>query len=101
MKAEIYNYRDWIEEIQPERLKHYFEALLNRSGFEILGFMEHHFSPQGYTAIWLLGESHFAIHTFPEEHKSYIELSSCDSTMYDNFRQYFNQDAFSASVGEV
>jgi len=47
--------------------------------------MEHNFAPQGYTAIWLLSESHFAIHTFPEEHKTYIELSSCNREMYDRF----------------
>jgi S-adenosylmethionine decarboxylase len=27
--------------------------------------------------LFLLSESHFAIHTFPEEGQSYIELSSC------------------------
>ena len=47
--------------------------------------MEHSFQPQGYTAIWLLAESHFAIHTFPEENKTYIELSSCNRTMYHAF----------------
>jgi S-adenosylmethionine/arginine decarboxylase-like enzyme len=32
--------------------------------------------------LYLLGESHFAIHTFPEHGKSYIELSSCNENMY-------------------
>ena len=39
--------------------------------------MEHYFTPYGYTALFLLAESHFALHTFPEENKTYIELSSC------------------------
>lgn len=95
MKAEIYNHHDWIEETKPDKLQHYFKDLLQQSGFEILGFMEHHFSPQGYTAIWLLGESHFAIHTFPEENKSYIELSSCDRAMYEKFLEYFRAQALS------
>ena len=85
MKAAIYNYRVWVEEVQPSVLKESFDAILVESGFTILNFMEHFFEPQGYTAIWLLGESHFALHTFPEENKTYIELSSCNETMYDSF----------------
>ncbi len=85
MKAAIYNYRVWVEEVQPAALKETFDAILEGSGFTILNFMEHFFEPQGYTAIWLLGESHFALHTFPEENKTYIELSSCNETMYESF----------------
>ncbi|MEL7222709.1 MAG: S-adenosylmethionine decarboxylase, partial [Bacteroidota bacterium] len=43
------------------------------------------FEPQGWTGIWLLAESHLAIHTFPEARKTYIELSSCNRQMYDDF----------------
>ena len=85
MKAAIYNYRVWVEEVQPTVLKASFDGLLSESGFTILNFMEHFFEPQGYTAIWLLGESHFALHTFPEENKTYIELSSCNEDMYEIF----------------
>ena len=46
---------------------------------------EHPFNPQGYTALWLLSESHFAVHTFPEFGKSYIELSSCNLEYYQKF----------------
>lgn len=35
--------------------------------------------------LWLLAESHFAIHTFPEENKMYIEISSCVKMYFDNF----------------
>lgn len=85
MKAAIYNYRVWVEEVQSTVLKSSFDELLLESGFTILNFMEHFFEPQGYTAIWLLGESHFALHTFPEENKTYIELSSCNEDMYEVF----------------
>ncbi|MGL1889477.1 MAG: S-adenosylmethionine decarboxylase [Reichenbachiella sp.] len=85
MEAKIDNYSGWTSDTNPVSLKRDFGAILISSGFGILNFMEHHFDPQGYTAIWLLSESHFAIHTFPEEHKSYIELSSCNTEMYDSF----------------
>ena len=38
-----------------------------------------------YTSLYLLGESHFAIHTFPEENSTYIELVSCVKDKFDNF----------------
>ncbi len=85
MEAKIDNHSEWIKGTDPGKLKHDFEKILLKSGFGILNFMEHHFNPQGYTCIWLLSESHFALHTFPEENKTYIELSSCNKTMYDDF----------------
>lgn len=78
MKAEIFKHSQWIEEINPEKLKKKFSKLLYLSDFNVLNFQEHYFTPQGWTGLWLLAESHFAIHTFPEENKSYIELSSCN-----------------------
>lgn len=62
-----------------------FDKILRRSGFNVLNVSEHHFQPQGYTALWLLCESHFAVHTFPEFGRSYIELSSCNLEYYQNF----------------
>lgn len=68
-----------------KELKASLEDLVEKSGFTILNFMEHTFEPQGFTAIWLLAESHCALHTFPEANKSYIELSSCNLEMYESF----------------
>jgi len=85
MKAIIDNYSTWISETRPDKLKAIFEELLLKSGFGILNFMEHAFNPIGWTGIWLLAESHLAIHTFPEENKSYVELSSCNRQMYEDF----------------
>lgn len=85
MKAQIFNFNKWIVEIDPTRLKESYTDLLKKSGFNVLNFAEEHFDPHGYTALWLLGESHFAVHTFPEEEKAYIELSSCNEEYYKFF----------------
>lgn len=87
MIAKIDNYNSWVKDIDPVKLKNYFSDLLALSGFEILNFQEHYFSPIGWTGLWLLGESHFAIHTFPESEKSYIELSSCNSDYFNFFKE--------------
>lgn len=85
MKAKIYNIRGWVSELEPEMLKKGYEKALKMSGFTILNFQEHFFKPIGWSGLWLLSESHFAIHTFPEENKSYIELSSCTELFFDCF----------------
>lgn len=85
MEAQMFNHQEWVEETDPFLLRKRYTNLLEQSGFSILSFVEYHFEPYGYTALWLLSESHFAIHTFPEKNKSYIELSSCVRRQYDLF----------------
>ena len=85
MKAQMRNYNEWVENTDPVALKKHYDKLLVLAGFKILNFTEHTFEPQGWTALWLLGESHFAVHTFPEENKTYIELSSCVDKPYEDF----------------
>ena len=85
MKAQIYNFSSWIEETEPTKIKTKYDKLLKDAGFGILNFQEHFFNPFGYSALWLLSESHFAVHTFPEHNQSYIELSSCVKLQFDKF----------------
>ena len=85
MKAQMYNYNTWIKYQKEEKIIKEFEKILKKSGFTIIDKVEHYFTKQGYTGLWLLAESHFAIHTFPEENKIYIEISSCVKKYYDKF----------------
>ena len=73
----LFFYRGWLNNLTPNELRIAFERLLLKNGFEIFNFVEHHFVPHGYTCLWLLGESHLAIHTFPENDKTFFELCSC------------------------
>lgn len=85
MKAQMYNYNNWVEETNPVKLFDYYMQKLNDAGFCVENLIENHFIPQGYTALFLLSESHFAIHTFPEANQTYIELTSCVKKPYDEF----------------
>jgi len=86
IKAEIFSQKWWINNTDPDFCKTTFDILLKDSGFTVLNFMEHHFNIQGYTCMWLLAESHLAIHTFPEEGKCYVELSSCNQEKMEIFK---------------
>jgi len=85
MKAQMFNYNQWVPETCPDILKKTYTEMLEKAGFNIITMAEHYFEPQGYTALFLLAESHLAIHTFPEENKSYVELSSCVKKQFDYF----------------
>ena len=90
MKAVMYNYNTWIEYKEEKALIIDLEKMLTNSGFTIINKVEHFFLYQGYTGLWLLAESHFAIHTFPEENKIYVEISSCVKKYFDKFIEEFN-----------
>ncbi len=46
-------------------------------GVTILGSIKHDFPGGGFSGPLLLGESHAAIHTWPEHNKAWIELATC------------------------
>lgn len=60
-----------------ENLKQIFEGSLNKNNFSVLKKIYHVFSPQGFTALILLSESHLAIHTYPERNSLYFNMYSC------------------------
>ncbi len=87
MEAKMYKWSGWVAETDPAALYSDYKERLLRAGFQIMGECIYHFQPQGYTALFLLAESHFAIHTFPEESRTYLELTSCVRNQYDRFMQ--------------
>jgi S-adenosylmethionine decarboxylase len=86
LAAKIHNLRFWVTECDPMLLKVRFQQYLEEVGFVILNCSDHHFPVQGYTALWMLAESHLAIHTFPDKGYTYIELSSCNQGKSEHFK---------------
>ena len=95
----IDNYRTWVPETTPALLKARITEWLEQCNFQILNVAEHHFKPHGYTCLWLLGESHLAIHTFPEKETCYLELSSCNSAKNEQFKSLLKA-YFGAAISE-
>lgn len=61
----------------PEDLVQYCEEALHKDSFTILSKVTHTFDPQGFTCVWLLAESHLALHTYPEHQSLTLTLYSC------------------------
>ena len=98
--AVVYNFQQWISITDPIVLKEDFTKLLALSGYHVLSNVEHMFPNGGYTSLWLLAESHLAIHTFIDEQKTYIELSGCNKEMNEKFREAFFSRFKGLVVGE-
>lgn len=94
MKAKMNKWSDWIDESRPDLIHGHIMKLLKAAGFTIISHQFNLFEPFGYTELILLGESHFAIHTFPEENKTYLELSSCIDGPFDRFIEMYHNQQF-------
>lgn len=81
----MYKASFYIPETDVIRLRAVLEEALDEAGFSVLDFSGYNFEPEGWTACWVLGESHLAVHTFPENGHSYIELTSCVPAPYWHF----------------
>lgn len=53
------------------------EAAIAAGGFSFRGSVSHRFDPQGFTAAAIIGESHLALHTWPEDRKLFVDIASC------------------------
>lgn len=90
MDARIWNRRYWIpsDTFTTEE----YARLLRDAGFDVFDLVRHAFTPRGFTAVFLLGESHLAIHTFPEAGRDYVELSSCNLDMLRAFDDLLREE---------
>jgi len=50
---------------------------LDKSGMTVLGSKIHDFGGGAFTGVWLLAESHFSIHTFPERNFISLDCYTC------------------------
>lgn len=83
-------YKVWFSSTNRNSILEICNQLLQDAEFTSLNFIEHFFQPQGYTALWLLAESHLAIHTFPEHNTTFLELCSCSQEKLDKFKLHFS-----------
>ncbi len=62
-----------------QALRSALDLAVARGPFTGLGTLVVPFSPQGVTACAVVGESHIALHTWPEEGRIFIDIASCST----------------------
>lgn len=50
---------------------------IKETGLTPVAYKEHKFTPHGKTMVWILSESHFIIHTYPEHNYLSIDCYTC------------------------
>lgn len=63
----------------PIALRAALDLAVARGPFTGLGTLVVPFSPQGVTACAVVGESHIALHTWPEEGRLFVDIASCST----------------------
>ncbi|MDC3960383.1 S-adenosylmethionine decarboxylase [Polyangium jinanense] len=69
--------RDTLD--SPDALRAALDAAVAAGPFTGLGTLVVPFSPQGVTACAVVGESHIALHTWPEEGRLFVDVASCST----------------------
>jgi S-adenosylmethionine decarboxylase proenzyme len=63
------------------------------SGATVLRSVGYHFTPNGYSLVILLSESHASIHTYPEKRACFVDLftcgTHCDSKKFEKVLQEY------------
>ena len=78
-----------------KRLIHICDDIMKKIQVTVLNKLIHEFQPQGLTLLYLLSESHFSLHTWPEHNKIRMDFFSCQNgTASAPIMQYVD-DAFS------
>ena len=54
------------------------DDIVRQLQFNVVAEAGHQFSPMGYSYAYVLSESHFTIHTYPEHDSCYIDLFCCN-----------------------
>ena len=60
------------------------ESVLKSTPLDIVDRRFKQFEPTGVTGIYLLSESHFSVHTWPEHNYAGLDLFSCISLDHDS-----------------
>jgi hypothetical protein len=60
------------------RCRPIMEELIQELDLHVVAQTGHQFSPIGYTYAYVLSESHFTIHTYPEYRSCYLDLFCCN-----------------------
>lgn len=85
-----------------DRIREFSQEVVDLLGLTVLGKPQiHQFPhPHGVTALYLLSESHLAIHTYPEHQHATINVVCCRPHVSADF-QSLVRDYFSAQVADV
>jgi S-adenosylmethionine decarboxylase len=85
----------WLEEsttglLEDEAsIREIFDGICSAQRFTVLHRVFHFFEPQGVTCVYVLGESHLSIHTWPERGEAAIDVFTCGERNSKEIAEFF------------
>ncbi len=70
------------------------DGIVDKLAFHVVAQTGHQFQPMGYSYAYVLSESHFTIHTYPEYHSCYIDMFCCNPEFDEKKAVQLVQEAF-------
>lgn len=70
----------WFRHYCEDKFKEFLNELV-LSTFQVVGKAEYFFEPQGFTRVYLLKESHIAVHTYPEHAYISADIYICNPSI--------------------
>lgn len=70
------------------------DGIVRALDFHVVAQTGHQFSPIGYSYAYVLSESHFTIHTYPEYQSCYIDMFCCNPAFNAERAVQLVQEAF-------
>ena len=71
------------------------------SGATIINSLFHQFAPQGVSGVVVIAESHFSIHTWPENGYAALDLFTCSPKLQVDLAIEMVEEAFECQKSEV
>lgn len=65
-----------------------FLYIVKAANLTPLAMAKHEFYPQGLSGVVVIGESHVAIHTYPEDLQAYVVIATCGKEGSDMVGQF-------------
>ncbi len=65
----------WLDD--PDCVQKALLVAVEAGRFALFQTVVHRFEPQGVTAVAVVGESHIALHSWPEEQRLFVDVVSC------------------------
>ncbi len=53
------------------------KTIVSDLNLKVVSSQSHLFKPEGITLVYILSQSHLAIHTYPEKHAIHVDLALC------------------------
>lgn len=60
-----------------QKIEESAESIIGDMDLNVVKKFNHAFSPQGFTLVYILSESHLVIHTWPESGMIHVDLVTC------------------------